>query len=167
MKILSFRNRNGSALIFVLSILVLLTAIVVTLLFRVQTDLSLSQNYAGQTSVKTLSDTAVNLVIAQIRSGSSNQGQAWISQPGLIRTFNNSGNPVAAYKLYSSNVMTDTTGTFNPNTDAAALANDSSVSGTTGDWSNYPNIFVDLNSPIMINAGTGTAAVFPSWTAIT
>jgi hypothetical protein len=163
MKTVTGSHRAGSALIIVLSLLVLLTAIVLTLLFRVKNDLTISQNYSDQANVKTLADTAVNLVIGQIRAGSSGVGQAWISQPGLIRTFNNSGNPVAAYKLYSANVMTDVSGTFNPTADAAALAADPvtagnpTASGMTTDWSQNSNIYVDLNSPVMVSSNP----VFP------
>ena len=58
---------------------------------------------------KMLADSAVALVIGQIGQASTQSGQAWISQPGLLRTYaaDATRKPTACYKLYSTAKLTD------------------------------------------------------------
>ena len=118
--------------------LVLLSLIVLTFIASVTTDLPDSKAYEGQTTTRMLADSAVNLVIGEIRQASTTANQAWISQPGLLRTYDLNGNPVAAYKLYSSGSMV-VPGAFDPN------AGTDLPTGNT--WMNQPNLYTDLNSP--------------------
>jgi len=143
------KRSGGVALLIVLGMLVILSVIVIAFMSRVTTDLADSKGYQSQTNVRMLADSAVNLVIAQIRQASTASNNAWISQPGLIRTYDTSGNPVTAYKLYSSSQMT-VTGAFDPSAGADLPA------GNT--WLSQPNLYTDLNSPV--TSGTNLP-VFP------
>ena len=104
------KQRRGVALLIVLGMLVLLSVLVLAFIASVTTDLADSKAYEGQTNTRMLADSAVNLVIGEILQAStgttaSGGNTAWISQPGLLRTFDTSGNAVAAYKLYSASPM--------------------------------------------------------------
>jgi uncharacterized protein (TIGR02600 family) len=129
--------RRGIALLIVLGMLVLLSAIVVAFMTSVTTDLSASRGYEGGAQARLLADSAVNLVIAQIKEASTQQDQAWISQPGLIRTYEVGGKAAAAYKLYSSDSMV-VQGEFDP-----AAADDL----PKGDWREQVALWTDLNAP--------------------
>ncbi|MGB8355539.1 MAG: Verru_Chthon cassette protein A [Chthoniobacteraceae bacterium] len=143
------RNTAGVALLIVLGMLVILSVIVIAFMSRVTTDLADSKGYESQTNVRMLADSAVNLVIAQIRQASTSSSNAWISQPGLIRTYDTSGNPVTAFKLYSSSQMS-VTGAFDPSAGADLP--------TGNAWLSQPNLYIDLNSPV--TSGTNLP-VFP------
>lgn len=139
--------RNSAvALVLVLGMLALLSIIIVAFLSSVNTDLTASRSYEDQASTRALADSAVNLVIAQIRQASTEGSRAWISQPGLIRTFTGA-TPEKAYKLYSDATMQET-GAFDP-----ALP----INQPPLDWDRKPNLFTDLNAPVF-KSGT---AVFP------
>jgi len=153
-------GRRGIALVLVLAFLVLITVFVIAFFSSVTTENSDASSYAAQTSVKQLADTAVNIVIGTIRTATTgtapNGGPtAWASQPGMIRTYDNTGNPAADYKLYSSDAMVlNANGgsiTYSPN----------AISTPGGDmdpnWGQKPAFFTDLNSPV----ATGTSVVFP------
>ena len=150
------RQTAGVALVLVLSILILLTAIVVAFFTNATTDLVASKNYSDSVKVKLLGSSTVNLVEGQIRAatqgGTSAAPLAWASQPGLIRTYDNTGYQQTVYKLYSSDTLQvkkdDPTAPFNPNT---ALATE-----VPTDWNLHPSDFVDLNSPSVIVDPTGT-----------
>lgn len=100
-----------------------------------------------------MADSAVALVIGQIQQATAETGQTWISQPGLIRTYDVSGSrqPTACYKLYSSTQMVDTTGTL------AFLATDAPP-----DWNAPKNlgVYTDLNAPVKTGAFFSTA-IYP------
>ena len=95
-------------------------------------------------------DSALNVVISEIRNASTSGSLAWISQPGLVRTFDNTGQPVTTYKLYSSGRMV-ISGSYNP----AATPNPDLPASTA--WMSQPNLWTDINSPI----ASGTSVVFP------
>ena len=96
------RSKGGAALILVLGMLVLLSGLVLSFLLTVRTEYGSAKSYEGGTNARLLADSALNLVMGQIREASTQPDQAWISQPGLIRTFDVSGKPVKSYKLYSA-----------------------------------------------------------------
>ncbi|MGH6753952.1 MAG: Verru_Chthon cassette protein A, partial [Bradyrhizobium sp.] len=137
------RNSRGVALIMVLALLVLLSAIVIAFLSSVTTDVAASKNYEGQTSAREVADSAVNLVISQIRRASTQEDQAWISQPGLVRTFDQSGQ-TGAYKLYSSAQFFVAGPSFDPaDTGNGDLPPDSS-------WSQSARgLWTDINEPVV------------------
>src|ERR1700742_4028391 len=102
-----FYSRRSSALLLVLGMIVLLSALVLAFLASVSSELNTSQTYANGATVKQLADSATQLVISQVVSatGNTNSTLAWASQPGMIRTYDTSGNPALFYKLYSSGSM--------------------------------------------------------------
>lgn len=135
------RAPRGAALIIALAIMVLVLALVVGILSRVSTERSAAGGYASSVGARLLADTAVQLVQAQIDAGTSGgTATAWVSQPGLIRTFDASGTPARSYKLYSSSLM-QTAGALDPAGEAAALAR----------WFDNPAVFTDLNLPADTN----------------
>ncbi len=138
--------RRGSALLLVLGMIVLISALVLAFLASVSSELNSSKTYANGATVKQLADSATQLVMSQIVSGTDNTNStlAWASQPGMIRTYDTSGNPAYFYKLYSSANMITNAGasTFTP-------ANE--VPPVTWDSANNAGIYTDLNSPISSN----------------
>lgn len=99
---------------------------------------------------RNLANTAINLVMAQIREATS-QGStvAWASQPGMIRTYGTehgtaSSDPRAYYKLYSAQnlVWKPVDGAFN-----AAL-------DMPSNWVDLKSLFTDLNLPVQTLEGT-------------
>src|SRR5579862_4992682 len=147
---------SGVALLIVLGMLVLLSVIVLAFITSVTTDLSDAKGYENEVQTRLLADSVLDLVEVQIRAASTGTGKAWISQPGLLRTYSNNGS--VAYKLYSSSKMVDASGTFDPN---AATDLPPSSSGTA--WLNQPNYWVDMNSPIASGTTTSgsTNYIFP------
>ena len=96
-----FNSVEGAALVIVLSCIVLLTALAIGLLNRVESDRANSSAYRGSTLTRNLAEYAINVVMAQISAATkSDPTLAWASQPGAIRTYSATGpNLVAIYKL--------------------------------------------------------------------
>jgi len=137
-------SRRGMALLLVLSCLLLLATLIVALLISSQNNLKSSTLYANGSSVKTLADSTVSLVMAQIQRATSNGTTiAWASQPGMIRTYDNTGAALAYYRLFSWDTSLSGTGAYDPSTDMSSL---SSTAATT--WYNSPALFFDLNQPV-------------------
>ncbi len=155
-------RRSGVAIVVVLSILVLLTVVVIAFFTSASTDLASSKNYSDELRVKLLADSAVTLLEGQIQAatagGTSAAPLAWASQPGLIRTYDATGNLNNVFKLYSSNVLVDSTGNFNPSSDTTFSQE------IPTDWNKHPGDFVDLNSPVIFtdhSTTTGYSAHYP------
>ncbi len=132
------------ALFIVLAILVLVSALVIGFFSSMTTEVKSSRSYASGVSSKQLADSAVQLVIAQITDATKGKDGgnrlAWASQPGMIRTYDQSGSPAKYYKLYSSDsLVQDGTG-FDLATEAPP-----------SDWNSKQGLFTDLNSPITRN----------------
>lgn len=141
------RRQSGVALIIVLSALVLLSGLMIAFFLSVSTERSGAKTFAENNEARKLADTALNVVIAQIKDGTVGTGTTgWMSQPGLIRTFGASGSQVAAYKLYSSAKMRGDD-QFDP-------ANSDTV---PTDWYKSPALYTDLNAPVT----SGTSDVYP------
>lgn len=135
----SSRNR-GVALIVTLLAISLLLALVISFFTRVRSESHSSGTYQAVNQAQTLADFATNTVLAQIKSATSvGDSTTWASQPGAIRTYDNSGNLIHVYKLYSSDQMI-LSGAIDPEDEANAL---------TG-WHTSPAIFTDLNEPTII-----------------
>ncbi len=163
---LPFRRRyysycRSSALIIVLCCLVLLTVLVVAFFASITTERQSAKIYANSSSVKLLADSVIDIVMGQIKGGthgtdSSGSTLAWASQPGMIRTYNTSGQAAGYFKLYSWAGMVGT-GTFN-STSATEIP--------PADWTNMPALYNDLNDPVsgvypIVNpAATNTVAGF-------
>jgi len=142
-------------LVLVLAILIVTVLLAVGFLTAVSQDRTASDFYESGTNARQLSDTAVGIVMAQIGDATSKPEYAWISQPGLIRTYSPSG-AVAAYKLYSAEAM-KANGAYDPST----VLSSEIPSG----WAAMTNEYVDLNRPvvtkIVANAGGVTTTNFP------
>ena len=133
-------RRAGFALVLVLGFLVLLTALVIAFFSSVSTDYASTKQYSNAANAKLLSDSVVQIVMGQIRLATSGTNLAWASQPGMIRTFDDSGNSVTNFKLYSSDAMTTT----------GALTGDAPAN-----WSGSPSaLWTDLNAPVTDVTGT-------------
>ncbi len=134
------RSRRGVALIVVLGAVTLVTLLVLAFFVNVTREIGSSKQYSDSIATLRLADSAVQLVQAQIFDAtleSAASGLAWTSQPGLIRTFNNNGSLVDAYKLYSTGEMLTSGSSFNPATEAPP-----------SNWHQYPARWVDLNEPV-------------------
>lgn len=143
----AFRKKAGMALMLVLSALLLLSALVTGMLVLARQQASTAGIYAAGAEASLLADSAVNVVISQIQMATADAGSAWISQPGLIRTFGPEG-ARRAYKLYSSGNMV-VPGAYDP---AAREGQE-----VPSDWHNRPREYVDLNRPVEL----GGRKVYP------
>lgn len=149
------RHRNsGVALVMVLLIVVLLSILVVSFFFDVRTETVSADSYAERTRVRMLADSVQSLAVAQIQKateGVSPDGKivAWASQPGMIRTWDDAGSPVEAYKLYSSDQMV-VNGSFSSESDL--------LSDVPTDWKSRPAEFTDLNSPVLVEDPNGNVS---------
>jgi uncharacterized protein (TIGR02600 family) len=130
------------ALITVLGVLVLVSALVIAFLASVKTELVSSQSYAYGAGTQQLADSAVSLATALIRDATkggtaADAPLAWASQPGMIRTYDTSGRPDTFYKLYSSDNMIVSGADFD-------LADEV----PPADWDAQTGLYVDLNAPV-------------------
>ena len=140
-----FEDQSGVALILVLAFLVLVTALVIAFFSSVTTELSGAKSYASGVNVKLIADSATQTVIGAIRQATPDTMTAtWASQPGMIRTYDNTGAPTGCYKLFSSGTMM-VTGTYNPTSDL------------NSQWGSLPAMYTDLNAPVV----SGTVAHYP------
>src|SRR5476651_2344825 len=112
------RSTSGMVLIMTLAALAVMMILLLALFQGASHQMRGAQGDASLAREKMLADSAVALVMGQIEQASSQTGQAWISQPGLLRTYAATAarTPTACYKLYSTpslDDMLDTTGTLN------------------------------------------------------
>jgi len=143
---------SGIALVIVLVMLTLVAILLVAFLSSTSTELRSANSYAAGLDGRSLNDAAANIVISQIQDATATPTNAWASQPGMIRTYDTSGNLVMAYKLYSSNTLRTTS--FNP------------VSGVSTEvpatWMNFPDQYVDLNKPVVSSGATTYPIIDPA-----
>ncbi len=135
------QRRGGFVLVMALAALALMMVLLLALLQGSSHQIRGAQSDAAFAREKMLADSAVALVIGQIGQASTQPGQAWISQPGLLRTYDTTATrqPTRSYKLYSSASMTDSSGTLQ------FLTND-----LPADWNSTANrsFYTDLNAPV-------------------
>lgn len=130
---------HGAALVIVLAFLVLLTGFIVAFFSSVQTNTKASYNYAKNVQTEQLAQSAVSIAMSQIKDATTQgSGVTWISQAGLIRTFNSSGGAVNSYRLYSSSTM-KLGGSVDPESEVGVIERTQ--------WPSYPAHMVDLNRP--------------------
>jgi len=136
----SFRaERRGFALVLVLGIIALLVILVTAFLARSMTERSAAAGYRASGEARQFGDIAVNLVQGQINHATTRGSNiAWVSQPGMVRTFNQSGGLVNAYKLYSAPEMIASSGNVTADLPPA-------------DWAANTGLWVDLNAPVTAN----------------
>ncbi len=153
------RERSGFALILVLGLLLLVSALVVGFMGRVLTERSTSAGYKASVSSRILGDLVTGLVQGQINMATT-QGYtvAWASQPGMIRTFDNSGNTLDGFKLYSAPNMVVPGNQF-----AASVQSDCPASATA--WTGNTALWTDLNAPAPAADGTYSYPILDTGTA--
>lgn len=132
------RQDRGFVLLIALAALAVMMLLLLALLHGASGQMRDAESDAVLAREKILADSAVSLVMGQIAQASTQPGQAWISQPGLIRAYDASGSrkPAECYKLYSAATMIDTSGNLN------FLAGD-----VPADWNSVANqnLYTDLN----------------------
>ena len=129
---------SGMVLVMALVALAVMMILLLALFAGASHQIHGAQSDASLARERMLADSAVALVIGQIQEASSQTNQAWISQPGLLRTYNTNAvrTPTACYKLYSTTNlagMIDTSGNLN------FFTND-----VPANWSSAPNQYTDL-----------------------
>lgn len=140
------KTDRGIALVIVLGCLVILSALILSFLSTAGTELKSSRIYADSSSVRLNAQSAVNMVVAEIREATQTRDSGgalsgtWASQPGMIRTYKNDGSPDRYFKLYSDADMVGM-GRFDCNAAGLALAT----------WSTDRAIYTDLNEPITMD----------------
>lgn len=141
-------RRIGSALLIVLAMLLLISALVMAFFTAVTTERTVARSFSDSGAVRNLANTALQLAMAQVADatagGTAASPLAWASQPGMIRTYDTSGAPYRYYKLYSATAMTVT------NAATFSITNDVPPSG----WQSSPGVWTDLNAPVAASAGT-------------
>jgi len=144
---LTSQRRRGVALVLVLFLLVLLSGIVVAFFMYARDEMKTAKTFAAGANSRQLGDTVIQLVQAQISEATSQQDTAWASQPGMIRTWDDDGNPDNLYKLYSAPAMIITGGDFR----GPSSGDPTDVAPT--DWADVPERWVDINSPVTVHPG--------------
>ena len=83
------QSRRAVALIIVLAILLLMSALLVAFMGTVSNEREASRSMTAGFEAKQAYETAVNLAISQIREATKNDDGlvGWASQPGAIHTF--------------------------------------------------------------------------------
>lgn len=149
-------RREGAALVLTLALLTLLTAIVLAFFMRITTDSRASRVFADTTTARGLGDSAVSVVMAQLREATTITNAAWASQPGMVRVYGGDARApekaLAFYKLYSSHQLTV------PASDLASYDPDAEIpTGATG-WNHQPALWTDLNEPALVAEEDGSFA---------
>ena len=157
-------RQSGSALVIVLCFLVILSGILIAFFTSVTNEEAAVRASAGSLSAHNLADSVTDIVLSQIRDATdgyahnpdgslqTNAPVCWASQPGMIRTFDTTASPVAAWKLYSSS---------NPVIHGTVVPeNDLPGSG----WGARPAVYTDLNAPILTATSTDYPIVDPTLT---
>ncbi|MEM9479222.1 MAG: Verru_Chthon cassette protein A [Verrucomicrobiota bacterium] len=100
------RHTRGAALFLVLIFVALISVMSVALLTTGQQEQSAANALQRQTKVDALTDSALNLVLAQLEratiASEPDEPHFWASQPGAVRTWKEDGKNGTLYKLYSS-----------------------------------------------------------------
>lgn len=137
------RSQRGFALVVVLAILVLMVVLVVGFLVRSLSERSAASSFRASVLARQYADTAVSLVQGQINFATSQGANvAWASQPGMVRTFDTSGNLIKAYKLYSSGELISAD---------PGVSNGKSADEPPSSWASDVALWTDLNAPVEAN----------------
>jgi hypothetical protein len=137
------RNR-AFALVLVLIVIVLAATMAVFFLASAGQERRGVDLYSRGSQVRHLAGMTVNRVMGQIsaatKEGTAQSPVAWASQPGMVRTYGNDGNPRNIYKLYSWDSALSAAG--------ASYVPTASTEVPPGTWKNFPQAYADLNQPI-------------------
>ena len=104
----SKKENRGIALVTILAVLSLAAVLIMAFFSLTRNELTSSTQYSHGLEAQQLSQTAINIVMHQIRNATDSAGVAWASQPGMIRTWTPSEKK--GYKLYSDDEMVITLG---------------------------------------------------------
>src|SRR5437868_4869455 len=104
------RSHDGIALVLVLAFVALLSAVVLALLLSARTQVAAASYYQTDVQLKHLAASATGLVTGQLLDATHSTTGAnvspsrvtWASQPGLIRTWDDTGKGWRIFKLYSA-----------------------------------------------------------------
>lgn len=166
-------QQRGSALVLVLSSLVLMALLVLGYMTTARVEKSAARFYALTTDLANLQDSAVAFIISHIAQATEDaldvypHTKAWTSQPGLIRTFDIDGNPVEGFKLYSStNMFYSTDDHFkklidNPDSWTDTDATNALLAEVPLDWRSRSAEFVDINASATVVRNGQTNIVYP------
>ena len=152
-------KQSGMALVIVLCFLIIISGLIVAFFGSVTTELAATKSYSAGVTAKQLSDMATNLVMAQIRDATrgyqtpgvpTSAVLSWASQPGMIRTYDDSGSPYAYYKLYSSGNM------LLRNLPPQYNVNDEFDRDVPKAWESQTGIYTDLNAPVVVPDPNGS-----------
>lgn len=157
------RRHKGLALIIVLSMLALTTIVMLAFLSVADTEHKGTMTYSSSQSARRLADTAVNLVISQIRAGSDqdttvNGREFHATQPGSVRKYTDSGAFLGGYKLFSdADMIYQSSGNPSGSVSVTEEYNFVKNSEPPTNWNQGSNTvrYVDLNEPVI----KGIAAV--------
>lgn len=143
----SVHRSCGVALILVLGSLVFLSVLIVAFLAQSGTELKSSRLSADGASARILAQSATNIVMAEIKeatleSGGTGPRRTWASQPGMIRTYDDTGSPYQFFRLFSWDSMTGD-GAFDPR----SASNTIPLSGPDA-WNLKKGLYTDLNEPV-------------------
>jgi uncharacterized protein (TIGR02600 family) len=146
------------ALVIVLLFLVLMAVLVIALITTTNNEAISARTYQGSVTVKQLEASAVGLVLGQLADGTHSvkvPGQttdrlAWASQPGLIRTWDDTGAAWKIFKLYSARDMV-----VSPDNKGRYSVSQALVGEVPPDWPAETAHFTDLNEPAVIPDPTG------------
>lgn len=149
------RRHRGLALIIVLSMLALATIVILAFLSIADTEHKATITYSSSQTSRRLADTAVNLVVSQIRAGSQRQVNTepviHATQPGAVRKYNAAGIFIGGYKLFSDKDMVflaPVASADNPNQYEEQFVTQSEP---PANWNAGNNIarYVDINEPVV------------------
>ncbi len=165
----SCARSDGVALVLVLGFLVLISVMIVAFFTSVSTEVTASGSYAAGVTVKQLSETATNMVIGEITDATqgyidptqptSTSILSWASQPGMIRTYEQSGAPYRYYKLYSAENMVMTRPPVPLTTPSSNGGDPMSLefnNDVPQNWATQIGLYTDLNAPVLVPDPTGT-----------
>ena len=145
------RKPNAVAIIITISTIALVAVILISFLSVSRIELKSANTDSKVKEAKSHSESATNLVISQIRSATGRLNEAWASQPGSIRRWDQTGNFVAGHKLYSDSKMVEEGSEIRLSQDLP-----------DPDWPVLKARYVDLNEPaVRIDDDGSLLSYFP------
>ncbi len=152
----SRQDSSGIALVMVLCILVLISGLVLAFFSTIYTESELGANRTAQAEADRLADSALQIVMGQIREATTQEGKAWASQPGAIFNYDEAGEPTI-YKLYSAENMIVSNPSNDPfGVDLPAAAAEFTIPGKA-----YSALWADLNTPVIVKRSGSSTPIFP------
>ena len=152
--VFSRKNRRllkSQAIVSVLILMVLITAVILGFLITSDMEQTSSRSYKASSDARLMADRAINLVQGEINEATSlGITNSWASQPGAIRTYDNTGALHEIYKLYSAQTLTTNAASGMNTTNTTAGSNDMPPTS----WASDPALWVDLNASAMDAQGT-------------